>query len=713
MPTYEELYRSVNPEGPLPLVARCHGDLFDLGRDVQETGCGTGADASQVEWLTGEEDDGEGLDVLRHSAAHLLAQAVIAIHPDAKPTIGPATETGFYYDFQMEPVAEEDLGAIEKKMKELSRANIPVERRIIPRSELETLFADNPFKLELIREHVEGDGATTAYAQGEFLDLCRGPHVRSTAVVRHFKLTTTSSCFWRGDDSRERLVRIYGTVFPSKSALKGHLKMMEEAKKRDHRVIGPKNDLFFIKSEVGPAFPLYPPEGTVVRNQLIEFMRKTNVEYGWDEVWTPQAFRNSLWFRSGHWKNYRDKMFPVLDPKLKDRPVKECLQEDGKTLSVTSMYDESDYALKPMNCPGHIQIFDRYARSYRDLPVRYSEFGTVYRYEQSGETSGLLRVRCLTQDDGHCFCRSDQVEVEVTKLIDMVVYVFRDVIGLTDMQFNVSTRASERKFDPDTGEELKYIGDEDTWSRATEALKAALEARGIPYKVKDGEAAFYGPKIDVDVKDCIGRSWQCSTVQLDFFMPKRFELTYKDAENQDADIIMIHRTIYGTLDRFMGILIEEFAGRFPTWLSPVQVSVIPISDDQADAAISVQDRLRSLGVRVRADLSRERMQKKIKLAQDRGTPYMLVIGKREAEEGTVSVRHRTGVQVNDIPLGEFIEMLMGEIDGRDREARVGTLQPPITPESDSTPESESTPGSDSTPGSESTPGSDSTPESEE
>jgi len=577
----------------------------------------------------------DGIEILRHSAAHLLAHAVSELYPDAKPTIGPPVEDppGFYYDIEMPPISSDDLKKIEEKMREISNRNYKIEKMVLKKEELLQMFRDNPFKSELIKEEVEDGGKSTAYKQGNYVEFCTGPHVPSTGYIKGFKLLNISTAFWRGKEDNPKLIRIYGTAFPTKEELEQYLNMVEEAKKRDHRKIGAELDLFIMRPEYGPAFPIYTPKGAIIRNELIDYMRELNAKAGYEEVWTPHAFRTTLWEKSGHMSHYRENMF---------------LME----------LENEEYGMKPMNCPGHILIFQRKAWSYREMPARYSEFGTVYRYERSGVTNGLLRVRSLTQDDGHAFVRIDQIDQEVGKLIDMIQEVYYKTFGIKELRFKLSTR--------DENNREKYAGSDEVWAVATTKLKEVLESRGLAYEIKEGEAAFYGPKIDVDVRDAIGRYWQLSTIQLDFFMPdeNHFDLKYVDENNQYHHPVMIHRAIYGTLDRFMGIIIEHFAGAFPLWLSPVQVRILTVGENAVPYANQVFGKLKGEGIRVDLDTSTNTISKKIRNAHDEKIPYVLILGEKEVSQNKVSVRDRKMRQKNLVNIEEFIGKVKEEISTR-------------------------------------------------
>ncbi len=585
-----------------------------------------------------EIDSEEGIHILRHSGAHILAQAVKELYPDALPTIGPVTEDppGFYYDIKMKNISEEELKKIEDKMREIVKSNYKIIRKELKKEDLKKLFVDNPFKIELIEENVPDGSYSSVYQQGNFVDFCLGPHLPSTGYLRAFKLLSVSNAYWRGNEKGTPLVRIYGTAFPNEKMMKEYFAMLEEAKRRDHRKLGSELDLFIMRPEYGPSFPIYTPKGVALRNELINYMKELNRRAGYEEVWTPHAFKTSLWEKSGHMSHYKENMF---------------LME----------VENEEYGMKPMNCPGHILIYQRKAWSYRELPVRFSEFATVYRYEKSGVTSGLLRVRSITQDDGHAFVRMDQIEEEVGKLIDIINEVYYRTFGIKELKFKLSTRDENNK--------EKFTGSNAVWEKATEALMKSLENRGIKFEIKEGEAAFYGPKIDVDVRDAIGRYWQLSTIQLDFFMPDKdhFDLKYNDENNEPQQPVMIHRAIYGSLDRFMGVIIEHFAGAFPLWLSPIQTRVINISESSSEYSANIVKKLQQEGIRVDSDLSSETINKKIREAHTEKIPYTLIIGDKEVSGEKISVRDRKNRQKNLVTLESFITAIKKEISEKSLE----------------------------------------------
>ena len=538
------------------------------------------------------------LQTLRHTTAHIMAQAVKRLYPEVKLAIGPAIADGFYYDFDKTvPFSPEDITKIEKEMKKIIKEKLPIERFMLSKAEAAERVKDEPYKLELIEELEE---EPSFYRQGEFEDLCAGPHLESTDKVRAFKLLSTAGAYWRGNEKNKMLSRIYGTAFPTKEELKDHLHRLEEAKKRDHRRLGREMGLFVLMEE-GPGFPFFLPNGVVLRNTLLDFWRKLHKREGYMEVSTPMMLNSDLWVRSGHAENYVENMY-------------------------SSEIDESKYYIKPMNCPGGMLIYGLDIHSYRELPLRVAELGHVHRHELSGTMHGLMRVRCFTQDDAHIYMTEDQIMSEVLNVINLTEEIY-ETFGLK-FNYELSTRPQ------------RSIGTDAQWEHATESLRQALEAKGRPYRINEGDGAFYGPKIDFHIEDSLGRSWQCATIQLDMAMPDRFDLTYVGSDGEKHRPVMIHRTILGASERFIGILIEHFAGWFPVWLAPVQAIVLPISEKHHDNAIAVHKQLNDAGIRARIDLRAEKIGFKIREAQGLRIPYMLVLGDREVEEGTISVRAR-------------------------------------------------------------------------
>ncbi|MCD7944796.1 MAG: threonine--tRNA ligase [Clostridia bacterium] len=547
-------------------------------------------------------DDAEGKHAFFHTASHIMAQAVKRLYPESKLTIGPAIENGFYYDIDREePFTQEDLPKIEEEMSKIVKANYKMERFTLPRDEAVKLMeeAGEPYKVALIARVPEGE-EISFYRQGEFVDLCAGPHLFSTGAVKAFKLTALTGAYWEGDSKNKMLRRIYGIAFPNKTLLADYNKMMEEAKARDHRRLGRELDLFDIYNE-GPGFPFFLPKGMILRNTLENFWREIHEAAGYEEIKTPIMLSRELWERSGHWDHYRENMY-------------------------TTKIDDSDFAIKPMNCPGGMLVYKRRIWSYKDLPLRIGELGLVHRHEMSGALHGLMRVRCFTQDDAHIFMRPDQIKDEIKGVYNLIDYVY----GLFGFTYHVelSTRPENS------------IGTDEMWEIATDGLRGALDEIGVDYVVNEGDGAFYGPKIDFHIRDCIGRTWQCGTIQLDMNLPERFDLTYVGADNERHRPIMIHRVVFGSIERFIGILTEHFAGAFPLWLAPVGVRVATIRSDIDDYARELTERLKSEGIRAEFDSRNEKIGYKVRDAQMQKIPYMLVIGDRERETGTVSVRSR-------------------------------------------------------------------------
>lgn len=597
------------------VAGKVNGELVDLSCVLE--------DGSQVEIIT--MDSPEGLEVLRHSTAHIMAQAVKRLYPEAKLAIGPAIENGFYYDFDVDiPFSPEDLAAIEREMQKIIEEDLEFHRETVAKDEaLERLRSQNEvYKVELL-EGFE-DPTVSMYSQGEFSDLCRGPHLPSTGRIKAFKLMSVAGAYWRGDSSRPMLQRIYGTAFPKKSQLEDYLHRLEEAAKRDHRKLGKELDLFSIHEE-GPGFPFFHPKGMAVWRALEGFWRREHIRRGYQEIKTPIILNEQLWRQSGHWDHYKENMY-------------------------FTKIDEQDYAIKPMNCPGAILLYKERVRSYRDLPIRLAELGQVHRHELSGTLHGLMRVRAFTQDDAHLFMLPEQVQEEVIGVIDFVDYVYQQ------FGFKYHVELSTR---PENS-----MGSDELWDLATNSLREALQRKGIDYVVNEGDGAFYGPKIDFHLEDSLGRTWQCATIQLDFQMPERFDLTYIGADGEKHRPVMVHRVIFGAVERFIGILIEHFAGAFPTWLSPVQVKVIPVGADFVDYARQVAGELLDQEIRVEVDDRDEKVGYKIRSAQMEKVPYMLVVGERERETGTVAVRHRSRKDLGVMALDEFIAQIKQEI--RDR-----------------------------------------------
>jgi len=569
--------------------------------------------------------DPEALELLRHSAAHVLAQAVKELFPEAKLAIGPATELGFYYDFDYErSFTPEDLKAIEKRMKKIIKKRLPIVREDIPKEEAIKLFKSlgETYKLELLEEIP--DETVSIYRQGDFVDLCRGPHVPHTGWIKAFKLLSVAGAYWRGDEKNPMLWRIYGTAFFDKEALKAYLERLEEAKRRDHRRLGKELELFSIEEDVGPGLILWHPKGALVRKIIEDFWKEEHLKAGYELVVTPHIARRHLWKISGHLDFYAENMFAPMQ------------------------IDEIEYQLKPMNCPFHILIYKSRRRSYRELPIRWCELGTVYRYERSGVLHGLMRVRGFTQDDAHIFCREDQLEEEIFRCLDLTVY-FLSVFGFKEYQIFLSTRPE------------KYVGSEEIWEKAEEALRRALEAKGLPYEIDPGEGVFYGPKIDIKIKDVLDRFWQCSTIQVDFNLPERFEMTYVGEDNRPHRPIMIHRALLGSLERFFGVLIEHYAGAFPVWLAPVQVIILTVTDRHIPFGEIVFERLQKAELRVEKDFRSEKLGYKIREAQLKKIPYMIILGDNEVEKEVITVRTRKGENLPMMEIDEFIAKIQEEI----------------------------------------------------
>ncbi len=605
------------------LVARVNGELWDLDRPLE-------ADAS-VAILT--DRDAEALQVLRHSSAHILATAVRELFPGAGIGFGPAIEDGFYYDFQVDrPFTPEDLERLEAKMAEVVARDFPFLREVVDRAEAKRRFADDPLKLERIAE-LGDDETITVYTDGPFVDLCRGPHIPRTGRLKHFKLLHAAGAYWRGDEKRQMLQRIYGTAWFKKEDLEAYLHRLEEARRRDHRVLGKQLDLFSIQEVVGPGLVFWHPKGAMIKWLLTRAVEDDNVRHGYDLVYSPNITREELFKISGHLPLYEANQYPPMAAGHEEA-------EDVR------------YRVKPMNCPMHALIYKSQQRSYRDLPVRLSEVANVYRNERSGVLHGLLRVRGLSMDDAHIFCTPDQVEDEIFLCLDQVDRLVRQTFGF-ELDFEVSTRPQER------------LGNDAIWERAEATLKRALERKGIPYRVDEGGGAFYGPKIDIKFQDAIGRLWQGPTIQLDFNLPDRFELEYTGPDNRPHRPVMIHRAIYGTLERFIGNLIEHFAGAFPVWLAPEQVRVVPISDAQAEAAHKLAARLKAAGIRVHVDARGETLNYRIREGEVQKVPYMAVVGQREAEADSLALRVRgAGKKQEVMPVGVFLERIQEEVRNR-------------------------------------------------
>jgi len=574
----------------------------------------------------------DSLEIMRHSASHVLAEAVLAMFPDARFGIGPATQDGFYYDFDLpRPLTPDDLPVIEAKMKELVAADLPFTRQELSKKDARSLFAKQPYKLELIEEIA--DEKVGVYRQGSFVDLCRGPHVASTGEIKAFKLVSIAGAYWRGDEHNPMLQRVYGVAFATEQALADYLKNLEEAARRDHRKLGKELDLFSIHEEAGPGLVHWHPKGATIRRVIEDFWKDEHFKRGYDLVYTPHIGKLDLWKTSGHWNFYRENMYDPID------------------------VEGQEYVIKPMNCIGHILIYKTSQRSYRELPLRYAELGTVYRYERSGVLHGLSRVRGFTQDDAHIFCRFDQLEDEVAGVLDLALFMV-DTFGFSNYSIYLSTRPE------------KYAGDTKVWEEATDTLARALERQKLAYEIDPGEGVFYGPKIDIKFEDAVGRGWQGPTIQVDFNLPQRFDVNYVGEDGKEHMVAMVHRTVLGSMERFLASLIEHYGGAFPVWLAPVQAVVIPIADRHLEYARKLEAELRSEGVRGVVDARSETVNMKIRKAQLEKVPYMLVVGDREVADATVSVRLRSGEQVNAQPFADFKQKLKGIIASRSLELKL-------------------------------------------
>ncbi len=577
------------------------------------------------------EEKNEKLELIRHSTAHVMAEAVLKLFPEARIAIGPSIENGFYYDFDLpRSIGPDDLEEITKVMQEIMKEKKEFVRTEVSKAEALELFKDQPYKVELINDLPE-DAVITTYNQGGFTDLCRGPHVENTGKLnpQSFKLLSIAGAYWRGDESRPMLQRIYGTAWSNPKELRMHLQHLEEMEKRDHRKLGKELELFSLHEEAGPGMVYWHPKGARIRLAIEDFWRKEHYKNGYEMVYTPHVGKSWLWETSGHLDFYKEGMFNSME------------------------MDASDYYAKPMNCPFHIMIYNNKKHSYRDLPCRWAELGTVYRYEKSGVLHGLMRVRGFTQDDAHIFCTPDQMEDEIAETLRFSLYMLKS-FGFTEFKAYLSTK-------PGGG---KSVGDESKWEAATESLRKAIVKEGLEYEVDEGGGAFYGPKIDIKIKDAMGRAWQLSTIQFDFNLPERFKMTFVDQDGKEKQPYMIHRALLGSIERFFGVLIEHFGGAFPVWLAPVQVEVIPVAAAFDEYAKKVAAELRAAGIRVETDLSDDRMNAKIRNAQNQKIPYMLVLGEKEAEEGAVSVRFRSGKQTNGVPFADFMKQLNEAIENK-------------------------------------------------
>src|SRR5215203_3314845 len=602
------------------VAAKLDGELIDLDAPLN------GGGAFEVVTI----DSSEGLEVLRHSTAHAMAQAIVELYPGSKLTIGPPIENGFFYDIEVAGrLTDEDLPGIEERMREIIARDLPIQREEVSKAEAEDLYVDNPYKTEII-EGLE-DGEISVYKQGDFFDLCSGPHVASTGRLGAFKLQNIAGAYWRGDEKNPMLTRVYGTAWPTEKELKAYLRRLEEARARDHRKIGKDLELFAFSPDTGAGIPLFLPKGEMMRHLMEDYVREVQTRHGYEHVWTGHLVNEALFAKSGHLEHYREAMFPPMI--------------DGETR----------YRLKPMNCPSHMTLYNSRSHSYRDLPLRYAEFATLYRYEKSGELTGLTRVRSLTQDDAHVFCTEDQVQEEFARALEVIREVL-DTYGFEEYR----VRLSLRDVDSD-----KYVADEEKWARAEQALRDALDAAGIAYEPVSGEAAFYGPKADFLAKDVLGREWQLSTIQVDFIQPSRLGCEYIGEDGGAHTPVLLHRAVTGTTERFMAILIEQYGGAFPLWLSPVQVVVIPVADRHLTYARKVEEKLAANGFRVEVDDSLNSMQKKIRENARQKVPYLLIVGDREAGEGTVNVRKRGEKSQEGLDVEEFSQRISAEVAARD------------------------------------------------
>ncbi len=598
------------------LVAKVNGEVTDLRETI--------IDGSTVEFLGA--DTQEGKDTLRHTAAHIMAQAIQHLFPGVKFAIGPSIENGFYYDMDTEHrFTQEDFAAIEAEMAKIVKENLPLEKEVISRDAALDMFkkAGQDYKVELIQD-LPADVQISLYRQGDFVDLCRGPHAASTGAVKAFKLQTVAGAYWRGDEHNKMLQRIYGTAFEKKSELEDYLHMLEEAEKRDHRKLGKQMDLFSFHEE-GPGFPFFHAKGMVLRKTLLKFWYELHSEAEYDEISTPTILSRHLWEQSGHWDHYRDNMY-------------------------FTTIDDEPYAIKPMNCPGGILVYKSNVHSYRDFPMRMAELGLVHRHELHGALHGLFRVRCFTQDDAHIFMLPSQMKSEIRGVMDLFDKAYK-VFGL-DYHVELSTRPEDS------------MGSDEIWDLATNTLREVIEERGIPYQINEGDGAFYGPKLDFHVKDSIGRTWQCGTIQLDMLMPERFDMTYIGEDGQKHRPVMVHRTCFGSVERFLGILIENYGGAFPVWLAPVQVKFLPISDKHLEYAKELRKKFKKLGIRVEVDESNEKIGYKIRKAQMEKVPYMAIIGDKEMESQTLSIRDRSKGDIGAKPIDEFIAHIQDLTESR-------------------------------------------------
>lgn len=617
--TLEEVFKALGYDLSKIVAAKVDGKAADLSFTTEKNDI-------TIEPIYIDSEEGE--EILRHSTSHILAQAVIHLFPDVKYTIGPAIENGFYYDFDLDtPLTESDLSKIEEEMRHIVNAGYKFEREVLKKSEAIELFKrlNQPYKIELIEEIP--DEEVSVYKDGDFTDLCRGPHIPNTKFAQHFKLLSVAGAYWRGDEKNKMLQRVYGTAFATEERLQNYLNFLEEAKKRDHRRLGKELDLFSIEDEIGPGLILWHPKGAMIRKIIEDFWRDEHIKRGYYFAYTPHIARVELWKTSGHWDFYRENMFSPME------------------------VDKGSYMVKPMNCPFHIAIYKSKTRSYRDLPYRLAELGTVYRYERAGVLHGLLRVRGFTQDDAHLFVQPEKLEEEIIGVVEFAKYMI-ETFGFKNYNVYLSTRPE------------KYVGSLENWALATDALKMALETMKLPYKIDPGEGVFYGPKIDIKLVDAIGREWQGPTIQVDFNLPERFDVTYIGEDGKEHRPIMIHRVVLGSMERFFGTLIEQYAGAFPLWLSPTQVKIVPIADRHLEHAKTVAEKLSTKDIRVEVDDRSEKMNAKIRDAETEKIPYIVIVGDKEKEAATISVRKRKVGDIGLMNIDDFLNMLSREIENK-------------------------------------------------
>ncbi|MBZ0178998.1 MAG: threonine--tRNA ligase [Melioribacteraceae bacterium] len=614
-----EVAESISPRlASAALVAEIDGVERDLNYIIDK-------DAS-IKFFTF--DDPEGKHTYWHSSSHLMAHAIKELYPEAKFGVGPAIENGFYYDFDINTkLTEEDLEKIEKKMKEITERDTSFNRKVLSKSEALEFFENDQYKIELISDFDEQKDIISIYGEGDFTDLCTGPHLPSTGKIKYFKLLSVSGSYWRGDEKNKQLQRIYGISFPKKKMLDDYLELLEEAKKRDHRKLGKQLDLFSVQEESGPGLIYWHPKGARIRNEIEDFWRKAHYENGYELLYSPHIGKSWLWKTSGHLENYNDNMYSPMD------------------------IDEQEYFIKPMNCPFHIMIYKDSLKSYRDLPLRWAELGTVYRYEKSGVLHGLLRVRGFTQDDAHIFCTEDQIESEIIEVIKFSLYMWKS-FGFEDLKFYVSTKPE------------KAVGEDRLWETAVHVLKKALEVQNLVYEMDEGGGAFYGPKIDIKIKDALNREWQMSTIQFDFNLPERFGMTYVGEDGKEHRPFMVHRALLGSLERFMGVLIEHYGGYFPLWLAPQQISVIPVSQNFYEYAEKVTTELKKHGIRAELDKRSEKVGYKIREAETNKIPYMIIVGEKEMNSGSISVRQHKKGDIGSFEIQDFIAKIKDEINGK-------------------------------------------------